>query len=333
MATDVRWGFVATGWIAGDAARDLALVPGAARYAVASRSAARAAAFAAEHGFARSYGSYADLIADPAVDAIYVASPHAQHYAVTRDAIAAGKAVLVEKAFTCTYAAAADLVARARASGVLLMEAMWTRFQPGIARLRDRVRDGAIGEVRSVHADLGFVNERYDLPRLVDPATGGGALLDVGVYPISFAQWFLGAPSSVHAAGRIGPTGVDVEAGVLLGFPNDAHALCSCSFTSDSPGAATIVGTEGHVIVEPRMHHSPRIRIVGRDGGPEQVLDNPLTGIGLSHELAHFGDCLRAGLTESPVMPLGDTLAVMATLDTACDQVGTPHVDEGFPTG
>ncbi len=325
----LRWGFIATGWIAGDSAKDLALVPGAVRHAVASRSDERAAAFAARYGFAHSYASYAELLADPDVDAVYIATPHAQHYTVARDAIAAGKAVLVEKAFTCTHAAAADLVARARATGTFLMEAMWTRFQPGIARMRELVRAGAIGEVRAVYADLGFVNERYDLPRLVDPATGGGALLDVGVYPISMAQWFLGAPTSVRTTGRIGPTGVDVEAGVLLGFANDAHALLSCSFTSDSPGAATIVGTAGHITVEPRMHHSPRIRIARRDQG-EEVIENPLTGIGLAHEFAHVAECLARGLTESPAMTLDETLAIMATLDAACDQVGTPHVDEGF---
>lgn len=329
-APTVRWGFIATGWISGDAARDLGNAPGAVRHAVASRSLDRARAFAAEHGFARAYGAYGDLLADPDVDAVYVATPHAQHWAVAAQAIAAGKPVLVEKAFTCGHGAAMDLVGRARASGVFVMEAMWNRFQPGVAELHRSVSAGEIGEVRAVHADLGYVNERTDLPRLVDPANGGGAILDVGVYPVSLAQWFLGTPDRVAATGLIGPTGVDVEAGLVLGYPGGAHATASCSFTSDSPGQATIVGTDGHAVIEPRMHHPSRIRIHRRGAEPE-VIENPLGGHGLWHEFAHVGWCLAEGLAESPVMPLDDTLGVMATLDAACDQVGTPHVDEGFP--
>ncbi len=329
-APTIRWGFIATGWISGDAAADLGHAPGAVRHAVASRRLEKARQFAAEHGFARAYGSYAELLADPDVDAVYVATPHAQHWTVVNDAIAAGKPVLVEKAFTCTHAAAADLVERARAAGVFVMEAMWNRFQPGMRELRRRVADGHLGDVRAVHADLGFVNEYHHLARLVDPANGGGALLDTCVYPAAFAQWFLGTPDVVRAVGTLGPTGVDVEAGVLLGYPSGAHAVLSCGFTADWPGGATVVGTEGHAVVEPRMNHPPRI-LVHRRGRDVEVIDNPLGGQGLWHEFAHVGECLAAGLTESPVMPLDDTLGVMATLDQACDQVGTPHVDEGFP--
>lgn len=331
-STPLRWGFIATGGIADQAARDLALVDGATLHAVSSRALARAEAFAGEHGADRAYGSHLELLADPDVDAVYVATPHAQHHMVVSDAIAAGKPVLVEKAFTCTFRAAEDLVRRARAAGVFMMEAMWVRFQPGIAAMRAMIAEGVIGEIRSVHADLGFVNDR-DLPRLIDPAAGGGVVLDCGVYLVSFAQWLLGAPTTVHASGVLGPTGVDVEAGLLLGFPDGAHAVLSCSFTSDSPGRLTIVGTAGHIVVEPRFQHSPAIRIARR-GEHVEIVHNPLTGTGLAHEFEHVAACVRDGLPESPVMPLDDTLQVMAVLDTACDQLGTPHVDQGFdPTG
>lgn len=324
----IRWGVIATGGIAEQAVRDIALLDDAQVVAVASRSAERAAAFAADHAIARSYGSYDELIADPDVDAIYIATPHAQHHMIATRAIAAGKPLLIEKAFTCTYAAAADLVRQATEAQVFVMEAMWVRFQPGIARLRQMITDGVIGDVRSVQGDLGFVND-LDLPRLIDPAAGGGVLLDCGVYPIAFAQWLLGPATSVAATGTIGPTGVDVEAAVLLGFAGGAQAVATCSFTSDCPGELTIVGTEGHVVIEPRFHHTGRIR-VARRGRAVELLRNPLIGSGLAHEFIHVGECLRAGLTQSPVMSLDDTLQVMAILDQAVDMVGSPHADEGF---
>ncbi|HEX2704178.1 MAG TPA: Gfo/Idh/MocA family oxidoreductase [Candidatus Lustribacter sp.] len=327
----VRWGILATGSIAATVASDLALVAGAERYAVASRDGARARDFALQHGFARSYGSHAALLADPDVDAVYIATPHGQHHAVASAVIEAGKPALVEKAFTCSAAAAADLVEKARAADVFLMEAMWLRFQPGHARVRALVAEGAIGEVRAIHADLGFNATAAGRAegRLTDPAAGGGALLDCGVYVVSLAQWYLGHPSTVHAVGRIGPTGVDVEAGLLLGYPNDAHAILSCSFTTDTPGGATIVGTDGRIIIEPRLHNPRRIRLE-REGLDTETIPDPRIGRGYAHEFTHVGECLEAGLTESPVMPLADTLSVMATLDAALDQIGAPHLDEGF---
>jgi predicted dehydrogenase len=327
-----RWGILATGSIAATVADDLGKVPGAVRHAVASRDAGRAADFAAEHGFERSYGSYEQLLADPDVDVVYVATPHAQHHSVVAEALTAGVPCLVEKAFTCSASAADDLIEKARSANVFMMEAMWNRFQPGMAGARRLVADGAIGEVRAVHADLGFVADVPASHRLLNPATGGGALLDLGVYLASFSQWFLGAPSEVQATGRIGPTGVDIEAGLLLSYPGDAHAVLSCSLASASPGQAAVVGTTGRVIVPPRFHHPPRV-IVERTGHDPLVIENPLTGRGYTHELAHVGECLGAGLTESAVMPLDDTAAVMRVLTQALDLLGVPHVDADFGVG
>lgn len=329
MTEAVRWGFIATGSIAATVADDLEHAPGAHRLAVASRDVSRALDFAAKHGFDRAYGSYAELLADPDVDAVYLATPHAQHYAVARQAIAAGKPLLVEKAFTCTQAAGTDLVLRARAAGIFVMEAMWMRFQPAWAAARAAVADGMIGEVRAVHADLGFVNDRGQ-PRLVDPRTGGGVLLDCGVYLVSLSQWLLGAPTSVQAVGTIGPTCVDVEAGVLLQFEGGAHAVLSASFTSSSPGAATIVGTQGHIRVEPRLHRPAAIHITRRNGDTT-TLPGAMAGRGYSYQFTHVAQCLAEGRTESPVMPLDDTLSVLGTLDRALHDLGVPSRDEGFP--
>ena len=297
--------------------------------AVGSRVQRRADAFAAEHGFERAYGSYEELLGDGAVDVVYVATPHGQHHLVTSMALAAGKPALVEKAFTVSYAAAVDLVEQARSRQLFVMEAMWTRFVPVVARLRHLVADGAIGEVRALDADLGFRVEVDPRNRLWAPDLGGGALLDLGVYPVSFAHMLLGPPCSVAVAGSLGHTGVDADVGLLLGWPDGAHARLACSLTSEVRGGATITGTHGRIEVEPPFHHPPRL-LLHRPGRDVEVVEEPLVGRGYSHELVEVQRCLAEGLTESPTMPLDDTLAVMATLEAALDALGAVHRDEGF---
>jgi len=325
----LRWGILGPGKIAGAVAADLALLDDATPLAVAGRSLERAQAFADDHGFERAYGSHAELLADDEVDVVYVATPHGQHHAVTCAVLAAGKPVLVEKAFTCTAAAARDLVEKARAADRFVMEAMWTRFIPSIVRLRELLADGAIGEVRQVHADFGFPRPVDPRTRLWDPAQGGGALLDLGVYPVSFAQMILGTPSAVHVRGSIAETGVDSEAGLLLTFDDGAMALLSCSLLGSSPGRAAVVGTKGRVLLDPPFHHPSRL-VVQREGSDDLVVEPATTGLGYAHELEEVARCLSAGLTESPSMPLSDTLTVMDVLDDALDQLGAMHVDEGF---
>lgn len=323
------WGFLATGRIAASVAGDLALLADATPLAVGSRSLDRAQAFAAEHGFERAYGSYQELLADPDVDVVYVATPHGQHHLVTSQVLAAGKPALVEKSFTCTAAAAADLVRRAQAADVFVMEAMWTRFIPTVVRLRELLADGAIGEVRQVHADFGFPSPFDASTRLWDPAQGGGALLDLGVYPVSFAQMVLGTPTSVQVSGSLAATGVDAESGLLLSFPRGAVALLSCTLLASSPGRAAVVGTHGRILLEPPFHHAPRL-VVQRDGRDDEVVAPPVTGTGYAHQLQEVAQCLAAGARQSAVMPLSDTLAVMTVLDDALEQLGAVHVDEGF---
>ena len=324
-----RWGFVATGSIAATLADELAQVEGAVPFAVASRSVARARAFAETHGFERAYGSYDELLADTGVDVVYVATPHAQHHAVARRALEGGKPVLVEKAFTVSLAAARDLVALARSRELFCMEAMWMRFLPVMGRLRSLVADGAIGQVRSLRADLGFVREFRGDDRLWDPSQGGGALLDLGVYPVSFAQMLLGTPSSVSVAGALGRGGVDTDAGLLLGWPGGEVAQLTCSITSEVEGSAQVVGTAGRIDVTPRFHHPPRL-VVHRDSREPLVVEAAPVGRGYTHQLVAVAEALAAGRTESDVMPLDDTLAVMAVLDQALESLGAAAVDEGF---
>jgi predicted dehydrogenase len=332
---DVRWGFAGPGRIAGAVAMDLALVPGARLTAVGSRSAERAAAFAAQHtdgaGGGRTptgHGSYRALVTDPDVDVIYIATPHPQHHAIALAAIANGKHLLVEKAFATTVAGTQEVVDAARAAGVFVMEAMWTRFHPAVARLRELLADGVIGDVRSVQADLGIAAPVEVTNRFYDPALGGGALLDLGVYVAALAHLVLGPPSEVIARGSLTETGVDAEAALLLVHPGGATATLTCSILSPSVGRARIDGTLGSIELRPRFHH-PHGFTVRRIGAEPEKVDLPPVGIGYSHQLVEVTEAVRSGRTESDVMPLSATLEIMAVLEEAGRQLGvTPWAED-----
>jgi predicted dehydrogenase len=324
---DLRWGIVGPGRIAERVVQDFVHVPGAQAIAVASRSTDRARSFAERHGLERAYGSYRELIADADVDALYVATPHPQHHAVALAAIRAGKALLVEKSFTATLAGAEQVVDAARSRRVFVMEAMWTRFQPAIVVARELIAEGAIGEVRQVQADLG-VDRRYDpSDRLFDPKQGGGAMLDLGVYVVSFAQHFLGTPNAFAVTGSLAPSGVDAEAGLLLEYSDGKAAALLISLRHSTPGAARIHGTGGWIEVPPRFHHPQRI-ILRRTGAEPEEIRRPPVGGGYAHELIEVTDGVRAGRSESEIMPLRDTLAVQGILNDACERLGVHHTED-----
>jgi predicted dehydrogenase len=219
------------------------------------------------------------------------------------------------------------VVTAARSSGVFVMEAMWTRFQPAVVALRNVVADGAIGEVRSVQADLGVQREFDPTDRLFDLSLGGGALLDLGVYVVSFAQMLLGTPDSVAVAGSRFPTGVDAEAGLLLGYADGRSASLTISLRGGLPGQARVFGTAGWIDVPPRFHH-PQTIVLHRAGGEPETITRPQLGDGYSHELIEVTECLRAGRTESAVMPLADTLAVQRVLGEAAELLGVRHAED-----
>ena len=323
----VRWGIVGPGRIANNVAKDFPHVPGAELVAVASRSIERARDFADAHGIARAHGSYADILADDEVDVLYIATPHPQHHAIALAAIEAGKAVLVEKTFTATVAGAqeiADRAARARS----LRDGGDVDPLPagdrGAARLID---DGAIGDVRQVQADLGVDRPYDDSDRLFDPAQGGGAMLDLGVYVVSFAHFILGAPDRVEVHGSLAPTGVDWEAGMLLGYDDGRAASLLMSLRHHLPGAARVFGTGGMIEVPPRFHHPHHI-VLRRSGRDPETITRPPLGTGYAHELIEVTECLRAGRTESSIMPLADTIAVQRTLNFACESLGVTHHED-----
>lgn len=327
MSSDVRWGIVGPGRIAEKVVGDFVHTPNATAVGVASRSLDRAQAFADQHGLPKAYGSYGALIADAEIDALYIATPHPQHVVVATAALEAGKAVLVEKTFTATVDGAEKIVAAARAQQVFAMEAMWTRFQPAIVAARELIAAGEIGEVRQVQADLGVVAAYDPTDRLFDPRQGGGAMLDLGVYVTSFAQHFLGTPDRVEVTGSLAPSGVDAEAGLLLGYADGRAASLLISLKGQTPGAARIQGTDGWIDVLPRFHHPDTIVVNHKGVEPRRIVAAPLGG-GYSHELIEVTEGIRAGRAESEIMPLADTLAVQRILNGACEQLGVQHQED-----
>ncbi|MGW6307563.1 Gfo/Idh/MocA family protein [Streptomyces niveus] len=319
-----RWGVLATGGIAATFTGDVQAMAGAEVVAVASRSETSAKAFADRFGIPRAYGDWAGLVADPDVDIVYVATPHSAHRAAAGLALEAGKPVLCEKAFTLNAREAGELVALAGERGLFLMEAMWMYCSPVVRRMTELIADGAIGEVRTVQADFGLQGPFAPEHRLRDPALGGGALLDLGVYPVSFAQLILGEPDRVQADALLSPEGVDLNTGMLLGWDSGATALLSCSVTARTASTATVTGTAGRIELPSGFFH-PDAFVLHREGrDPERhAVESPLAG--MQHEAAEVARCLRAGEKESPLVPLAGSLAVMRTLDAVRERVGVRY--------
>ncbi len=328
MDGKVRWGILATGGIAERFTTDLLTLDDAEVVAVASRSEAPAKAFAERFGIPRAYGEWAGLFADEDVDVVYVATPHHAHRTAAGLALEAGKAVLCEKALTLNAREAAELVALARDRGLFLMEAMWMYCNPMIRRIAELVRDGAVGEVRTVQADFGLAGPFPADHRLRDPKTGGGALLDLGVYPVSFAQLLLGEPDSVQAHALLSPEGVDLNTGMLLGWSGTgASALLSCSIAADTPLTASVTGSLGRIDV-PRGFFFPERFTLHREGAEPEEFVAEADPHSFRHEAAEVTRCLRAGERESPLVPLDGSLAVMRTLDAVRDRIGVRYPGE-----
>ncbi|MFI7409986.1 Gfo/Idh/MocA family protein [Streptomyces sp. NPDC049627] len=326
----VRWGILATGGIAATFTADLVDLPDAEVVAVASRSQDSADAFAERFGIPRAYGDWDALAQDGDIDVVYVATPHSAHRAAAGLCLEAGRNVLCEKAFTLNAREAGELVALAKARGSFLMEAMWMYCNPLVRRLKALVDDGAIGEVRHVQADFGLAGPFPPAHRLRDPAQGGGALLDLGVYPVSFAQLLLGEPSDVAARATLSAEGVDLQTGALLSWDGGAMASVHCSIVGGTATAASVTGSQGRIDV-PYGFFFPDRFVLHRDGrDPEEFAADPADGprASLRHEAAEVMRALRAGETESPLVPLDGTLAVMRTLDAIRDRVGVRYPGE-----
>jgi predicted dehydrogenase len=320
-----RWGLMATGGIARTFATDLAHVPDATLVAVGSRSQHSADAFGDEFDVPHRHASYQALAEDPDVDAVYVSPPHPFHRDAALLALRAGKAVLCEKPFALDAAETEEMIAAARESGTLLVEAMWTRFLPTMVRVREILAAGTLGQVVYVTAEHGQWFAEDAGHRLFAPSLGGGALLDLGVYPLSFAHMVLGTPARITATSEPAFTGVDKTTSAILQYDDGAHAVVTTSLAAASNNPAVIYGTEARLELDGWFYTPTSFRVVARDGTVLESYQPPAGGRGMEYEAIEVGRCLAEGLTESPVMPLSETLAVMATMDEIRRQIGLDY--------
>ncbi len=310
----IRWGILATGAIARQFADGLARVPGAALAAVGSRTREKAEQFGDAFGVPRRHPSYQALATDPEVDVVYVATPHAFHHRDTLMCLAAGKAVLCEKAFALNARQAREMVAEARRRKLFLMEAMWNRFNPVVQRMRLLLDQGAIGEPRMLVADFGLGAPFDARSRLFDPALGGGALLDLGVYPVALASLLFGPPSAMATQAILGATGVDERAGMVLGYGDERLAILHTSLREKTPSEATLFGTGGAIrLLGPIFR--PTALTLSRPGWEEERFEPLMEGNGYDLEAEEVMRCLRAGEMESPAMTLDESLSIMETMD------------------
>ncbi|PZF58562.1 gfo/Idh/MocA family oxidoreductase [Curtobacterium sp. MCBD17_034] len=323
----VRWGVIGTGGIARSFVEDSAAL-GVRFTAVGSRTRDRAEAFADEYGIEHAHGDYDALVADDTVDAVYVATPHSAHAEDALRAIEAGKHVLVEKAFTVNAAEARRVVDAARAAGVLVVEAMWTRFLPQASRIRQLVHEGRIGRPRLVEATHHQALPTDPRHRLNDPALAGGALLDLGVYPLAFAVDALGVPETVAAVGSLSDQGVDTQMGLVLGHPDGAQSVLHFALDLRSPNAASIIGDEGRIDLDPSWIGPTTYRLRDRDGHVLEEFDGREDRVGYHHEARAFEEMIASGDHEGGPMPIEQTVAIMEVMDEARRQVGVRYPGE-----
>jgi predicted dehydrogenase len=314
MGAPLRWGIIGTGLIAERFAADMPFSDSGVISAVGSRTQSSADTFADKFGIANRHDSYESLVQDDDVDAVYVATPHPWHHDNALLALNHGKHVLVEKPFTMTAAEAQDVVDVARDNGLFLMEAMWTRFLPHIIAVREKLAEGAVGDIVTVAADHGQWFVKDPAFRLFAPELGGGALLDLGVYVVSFASMVLGTPSRVTALLDATFTGVDGQASMIFGYDSGAQALLTCTSLARSATRASIVGTDGRIEIEGAFYAPSTFTITPREGEPE-LFEFPHEGRGLRHQAEEVARCVAEGRTESLIMPLDETVAIMDTMD------------------
>ena len=317
----LRWGIISTGRIANDFAEGVAQLEDASVLAVASRTQEAADEFGARHGVERCYASYEALAADPDLDAIYVATPHPFHAPNCILCLEAGKAVLCEKPFTINTVELEGVVALAREKGLFLMEGMWSRFMPATVKLRELLATGVIGDINIVDIDFGFRAPFNPQHRLFAPALGGGALLDIGVYSLSFASMVLGKPGRVVSMAHLGASGVDENAAIILGYESGALTTISTAIRTSTPQRAVINGTLGRITMHPPYWFPERITLEVY-GAESTVMDIPMNGNGFNHEAAEVARCIGAGQLESEIMPLDESLEIMRTMDEIRAQWG-----------
>jgi predicted dehydrogenase len=322
----IRWGILAPGHIARGFAAGLKVTDNAELYAVASRSYDKAAAFAHEFGFQKVYGSYAELANDPDVDVIYVATPHHLHFENTLMCLQKGKPVLCEKPFTINSKQLEILVKTARENKVFLMEAIWTRFLPGILKTLELINEGQIGQIKILNADFGFKGNYDPESRLFNPFLGGGGLLDIGIYPVFLSLLILGYPKEIQAVAVKAPTGVDESMSISLSYESGALANLHCTFKAHTNTDANIYGDKGKIHLKHQWIRANEMVFTRNDENPIE-LNFPSRAKGYEYEAEEVMRCLEIGLTESPILGLNFSLQLMKLLDAIREKCNIVYPD------
>lgn len=327
MAKEIRWGLVGLGNIAHTFVKDLQLVDDAVVYAAASRSADKAEEFAREHGIETAYGSYRELLEDDRVDIVYIATPHNSHAELTVAGLRNGRHILCEKPVAINREQAEGMVAASRESGKFFMEAFWARFNPNIREVIDRVRAGEIGEVRYVHADFAFRVDKDPSHRMLNMELGGGALLDMGVYPLFLAYAILGTPTGILAKSKFHATGADLQTAMILDY-DKAQAVLYTGFSSQSEARATISGREGRVVIHPPWFAADSFTFFRNYDADGTLFEREKKGRGFCHEIEECHACIRSGRIESEHWSHGDSVELMGIVDRIRMMVGLRYPAE-----
>jgi predicted dehydrogenase len=326
MSRRIRWGILGCGNIANKFAADLKWVNDAELVAVASRSQLKASELSTKYGAHHAFNSYEALVSSPDVDAIYIATPHGLHYEHALLCLNHKKAVLCEKAFALNTTQVTKIIAAARKHDVFLMEAFWTKFLPQYQKVDSLIKSGGIGEIKMIQADFGFKAASPPAQRLYDPLLGGGALLDIGIYPVFLAISLLGPPTEIEATMKPYPSGVDEQIAIVMKFENGALANLSATFAAATPVEATITGTDGYIRMSNRFHNAvANVEMIKHSMPAEIGAIHKEVGYGYQFETRHVTECLQRGLKESPVMSHADSLLLMETLDKIRKKCGISY--------
>lgn len=323
----VRWGILGTGLIAGLQTSDL-VEHGFNVQAVGSRNLATAREFAGRFRLPAAHGSYEALVNDPEVDVVYISSPHPFHYENALLALNAGKHVLVEKPFAMNEWQAQEILDLAASKGLVALEAMWTRYLPHMVRVRELIRSGALGEVRTVIADHNQNLPKDPAHRLNDPALGGGALLDLGIYPVSFAFDVFGEPARIQAAASMTATGVDRQTAIIFEYADGQQAVLHCALDTAGPNRAAVIGTEGSIEMDPVWYTPTGFTRYDDGGNVVERFDQPATGRGMQYQAWEVERLIADGAVANDVLSPGETVQVMAALDTVRSQIGLSYASD-----
>ncbi len=321
MSRTIHWGIIGIGKIAEKFASDLATVENTNLAAVASRSLERAQAFGTKHQADNAFGTYEEIFNTPKLDAIYIATPHTTHAACTQLCLEKGIAVLCEKPFAMNEGEVKEMIDLAKAKNTFLMEAMWTRFLPTTKKVLELVENGGIGKVKTIQADFGFIPPFHPERRVLNPEFGGGAFLDIGIYPAFITLLLLGYPSNILATSTKGPTGVDESTAFIYEYDNDALANLSCTFGANTNIEAIIYGDKGKIHMKRKFHEATEIVWYPEEAEAE-TFHFPRETFGYDYEIVEVNECLRADKKESDLWSLAESLKLIRLLDKTRDEAG-----------